>query len=476
MHHRLPPNVPNLRSNISSDPTLGLSIPPSSSIPLSNINTSNYGHNISTSTINNGNQNQPLQLPTASVTNTPSSSNTSSAPSNEWINRKQTFDILGIIGYTLFTIFLQTGAILQPKQRYFYLHDTTLRYPYIPEYSTTFTNNNNNNPSSTSSSSIIGTSTNTTVTITQNILWMYSILVPLLCILFIDSFIRRTNGNRTIQRLYYAFFGGITVILICTIIQISTSTLTPDFQSRCRDTIQQYLNSTTTTTSSDNPIINTNQCMGDTTILLYGRMSFPNLVAALTTYSMIITSVYIYIHIYIPNSQIWPVLFQTLPLFLGLYAAVSPYSDYRAHGIDIFCGIIIGLLCSIIIQYKFLGQLKRSYYGEDPTEIAEFLLTHAKVYEDTQIMNNVSNIQNIPPQQQQQQAQAGIPQSLSSSALVSKQLFIDNPNNNNGTMSNPTIATGGDTVPQNIRLSNRNISSLSSSQFRPPIYGNNVRT
>jgi hypothetical protein len=87
----------------------------------------------------------------------------------------------------------------------------------------------------------------------------------------------------------------------------------------------------------------------------------------------------------IPSSRLVPVLLQLFPLGGALWAGASQHADYRAHGVDVLAGFAVGLVFACAVQTHFLGGLKRSYRGEDPTEVAEFLLTHSRTMDDPEV-------------------------------------------------------------------------------------------
>ncbi len=95
----------------------------------------------------------------------------------------------------------------------------------------------------------------------------------------------------------------------------------------------------------------------------------------------------------IPNSRIWPVLLQLLPVLGGgVWCGASPYADGRAHGVDILAGFTLGAAVAGYFQYSYFGSLQRSFKGEDSTEIAEFLLMHSKPMNDPEVLTHAARM------------------------------------------------------------------------------------
>lgn len=254
---------------------------------------------------------------------------------------KYRFDGIGVVGLCIFACCLEGALIVDPKQIAFALSDSDLGYPFVHDEN---------------------------VSVSWRGMIAYSLAVPLAALILVDGFLRRTTGERSARRVLHYLLGLGIVILLCAILQLSLGALTPDFISRCNPSAN----------ATNLVLAGSNICQADSQTVRQGRMSFPNLIAATSIYSMMVTALYLRNHVYIPDSRIWPILLQMAPVCGGLWCGGTQYSDHRAHGVDLLAGFAVGFATFCYIQYCFFGGLKRSFKGEDSTEIAEFLLMHSK--------------------------------------------------------------------------------------------------
>lgn len=259
-------------------------------------------------------------------------------------------DWLLLAGFIAFSVCLAGGLIVSPRGAYFAVGDAAYSFPHVPD---------------------------DTVAVTLRALTAYVIVVPCGTIILVDGMLRRTTAERMTRRLQYALLGLALALLLCATAQLASGALTPDWLARC-----VLAAGASGVLRSDAAGVCTST---DDAAVTAGRMSFPSTTATLTAYSMIITALYVRNHVWFSSSRFLPVLLQVLPLAGGVWATLAAYSDARAHGVDILAGLGLGTGVAAWTQWALLGGLKRSYKGEDATEVIEFLRHHGKPADDPEV-------------------------------------------------------------------------------------------
>lgn len=196
-----------------------------------------------------------------------------------------------------------------------------------------------------------------TIASPQSVAFIAGLLFPLLFI-FTDLCIRQSIMAKSVRRLTgYGLGVGIT-LLACGTLRAAAGGPSPDFLSVCAPI---FANTTRITNALT-------QCSSATTALpLVTLASFPSTPAALSVYSTLLFAAYIRNHISM-GSEAVATLLHAAPIMGGLAAAAAQAADARAHIGDVIVGILVGAACAAIIQVRFLGGMKRSYFGEDDEE------------------------------------------------------------------------------------------------------------
>lgn len=189
------------------------------------------------------------------------------------------------------------------------------------------------------------------------------LLAPLFIIL-VDGCIRESTMPKTFWRLTgYAF--GIGLLLTANgALRAAGGGAAPDFWANCA------------ASAGISRVTDLQQCASP--VPLYARASFPSTPAALYVYSSLMFAMYARNHVHMLSS-VAALLLQTAPVIGGLAAAAAQAADARAHVGDVVVGILVGVAASTIVQFRFLGGIKRSFYGEDASELKEFLLAAGAV-------------------------------------------------------------------------------------------------
>jgi hypothetical protein len=274
------------------------------------------------------------------------------------IQPRAVFDLLLLIGVIALTICLDVNLVIVPTQRVFSPCEHSIGYPYIPEDQ---------------------------VKVNWKVMLSYILVVPIASMILIDTFVRRTTAERSIKRITYYVTSLCITDIITSVIALGSSSMTPDFLSRCNLQSQSFSNISCTALPLSSQLVSPSLCTGPSDILFEGYHNFPNRLATLTMFSMLFTSYYIRNHVPFTQSRVLPYLLYLLPLIGGLYASVTQFADNRGSGWAVAFGIALGLAAATVTQTVFFGGMKRSYKGEDVSELREFLSAHAKPIEDPSV-------------------------------------------------------------------------------------------
>jgi hypothetical protein len=193
----------------------------------------------------------------------------SSAPASPPLpsNNRNLVDGLTCAWVVALAVCLELGLIVAPRDHAFRATDASISYPFVAE----------NN-----------------VSVSWRTLTAYSLAAPLGTIVLVDGLVRRTRAERTMKRLIAYVFGAAAVLLACAVIQLASSVLTPDYVSRCNPDPSSIPLS---------GLLDESSCRGDHGQVRRGRMSFPNTVAAISAYAMIIEALYVRNHVYVSEAK-----------------------------------------------------------------------------------------------------------------------------------------------------------------------------
>jgi hypothetical protein len=243
------------------------------------------------------------------------------------------FDALLSVAMLSFAVTLDAGLIAGPRSVDIMASDVRYNRLYVPDASQL--------------------ASSTTVAV------FAGVLAPAL-ILVVDACARRSRVDKTIRRLIGYGAGAALVVTACAAMRLTSGSPAPDFLAQCA-------------ASSNATRVQDAACTRVVPVATLA--SFPSTNAALSVFSTTLSSLYLYCHIPMGDGVVSSLL-QGAPIIGGLAAALSQVGGARAHASDVAWGVVVGLVVTACIQLRFFGGVARSFYGEDATELAEFLHAH----------------------------------------------------------------------------------------------------
>ena len=230
-----------------------------------------------------------------------------------------------IVVILLVIIFFQVTEVAQPFARQFYINDPTISHPFATQEQ-----------------------------VTDNQLYLYSVLIPSLIISLISLYLGESNFEK-LHNLQVSCLGlwlSVCVTSVLTdVLKCWISKPRPDFLERCgpqKGTPENKLVGIEVCTSPLGPMY-----------LSDGLKSTPSGHSSMAFSGLLYLSLWLVGQFKLIQKRklIGYVLIAGLPILVAAYIALSRTQDYRHHFFDIGFGSAIGIVFAVIFYYKYFNSL-----------------------------------------------------------------------------------------------------------------------